>query len=144
MDSVGIITVVGLVVLAVLIWLFLRTRSRDLIADMMAKRKATSKLVSRADYVEGMEHIQVALSLTDDSFYYENPDLQASFELKHVDEIEYDSELATGKSLEHGTRALRLRSHGTAFEFVLDPAQSKLWEAMLPPRRAGENAARAS
>ncbi len=144
MPFVGTITVVGLVVLAVLIWLFIRTRSQDMIAELMAKRKPTSKLVSRADYVESMERIPVALSLTNDSFYYENADLQASFELKHIDEIEYDSELATGKSLEHGCGSLRLRSHGTVFEFVLEPAQCKLWEAMLPPRRAGQSAARAS
>jgi hypothetical protein len=144
MPWVGTVTVVGLVVLAVLIWLFVRTRSQDMLTELMAKRKPSSKLVSRADYVEGMAHIPVALSLTNDSFYYENPDLQASFELKHIDEIEYDNELATGKSLEQGCRSLRLRSHGTAFEFILDPAQSKVWESMLPPRRAGQGAARAS
>lgn len=144
MPWVDTATVVGLVVLAVLIWLFVRTRSQDMLAAMMAKRKATSKVVSRADYMEGMERIPVALSLTDDAFYYENPDLQASFELKHIDEIEYDNELATGKSLEHGRRALRLRSHGTAFEFILDPAQDKIWQSMLPARRTGQSAARAS
>lgn len=144
MPWIGTITVVGLVVLAVLIWLFVRTRSKDMLADIMAKRKPTSKVVSRADYIEGIEHIPVALALTGDTFYYENPDLQASFELKHIDEIEYDEELATGKSLEHGCQALRLRSHGRTFEFVLDPAETKAWQSVLPPHRTGQNAARAS
>ncbi len=144
MPWVSTVTVIGLVVLAVLIWLFVRTRSQDRLADIMAKRRASSRLVSRADYIEGIEHIPVAVSLTADTFYYENPDLQASFELKHIDEIEYDEELATGKALEHGSQALRLRSHGRTFEFVLDPAQTKTWQSMLPPQRAGQNAARAS
>jgi hypothetical protein len=131
------VTVVGVVVLAVLIWLFLRTRSKDLIAEMMAKRAASSRIVSRADYVEGLERIPVALSLTDDALHYENPDLDASFELKHIEEVEYDDELATGRQVERGCRALRLRSHGATFEFILDPVDCGKWAAALPARRVG-------
>ncbi len=141
-SSLATITVVGLVVLAVLVWVFLRTRSQDMLSEIMAKRKPQSRIVSRADYIEGLERIPVALALTGDTFYYENPDLQASLELKHIDEVEYDNELATGRPVEGGKRALRLRSHGTTFEFVVSPTDSAPWESMLPPRRAGE--ARAS
>ena len=42
------ITVVGLVVLAGLVWLFMRTRQQDLISDIIAKRKGSSKLVARS------------------------------------------------------------------------------------------------
>jgi len=103
------ITVVGLVVLVGLVWLFMRTRQQDLIADIMAKRKASSKLVCRADYVEGLEKMAVALSLTENAIYYQNPDMDASFDLKDIEEIEYDDELATGRGVPHDCRALRLR-----------------------------------
>ena len=138
------ITVVGLVVLAGLVWLFMRTRQQDLIADIMAKRKGSSKLVARAEYNEGMQKFPVALSLTDTAIYYQNPDMDASFELKDIEEIEYDDELATGRSVPHGCRALRLRSHGHTFEFILQPADCTQWMAALPPHRADEPTARSA
>jgi hypothetical protein len=137
------ITVVGLVVLAGLVWLFMRTRQQDLIAGIMAKRKASSKLVVRADYVEGLEKMPVALSLTENAIYYQNPDMDASFDLKDIEEIEYDDELATGRSVPHGCHALRLRSHGHTFEFILQPADCQQWMAALPRHRADEPSAQA-
>lgn len=128
------VTVVGVVVLAILIWFFVRTRSKDLITELMEKRRSNSRIVSRADYVEGMNSMPVALSVTADSLYYENPDLQATFELARIDEIEYDDELATGHSVPPGTRALRLRSHGAAFEFVMPAAEIAKWQSVLPQR----------
>jgi hypothetical protein len=136
------VTVVGVVVVAVLVWMFLRSRSSDMIIELMQKRAASSKIVSRADYVEGMQSMPVALALADDSIYYENPDLQASFELKNIDEIEYDDELATGRQVANGSRALRLRSHGTTFEFILDAIDCQKWAALLPARRMGGTTAR--
>jgi len=134
MPDVGTITLVGLVVLAVLVVIFLKVRQKDLIGAMMAKRQPTAKLVSRADYVEGMETMPVALSLTADSLYYENPDLEASFDLNRIDEIEYSDELITGKMIDDDCTALRVRSHGTAFEFVLEKADAQKWMAALPPK----------
>jgi len=136
----GTVTVVLVVVLAILIWFFVRTRSKDLITELMEKRRANSRIVSRADYVEGMNSMPVALSVTAESLYYENPDLQATFELARIDEIEYDDELATGRSVPPGTRALRLRSHGAAFEFVMPAAEIAKWQSVLPQR--GGQAAR--
>ena len=134
MPDVGTITLVGIVVLAVLVVIFLKVRQKDLIGAMMAKRQPTSKLVSRADYVEGMEKMPVALSLAEDSLYYENPDLEASFELSRIDEVEYSDELATGKMVDDRCEILRLRSHGATFEFVMDKAEAKKWMSALPPR----------
>ena len=136
------VTVVGVVVLAALVWLFVRARSKDMIIELMGKRAASAKIVSRAEYVEGMQSMPVALSLADDSLYYENSDLQASFELKNIEEIEYDDELATGREVPHGCRALRLRSHGATFEFILDPIDCQKWAALLPARRVGSSTAR--
>jgi hypothetical protein len=134
MPDVGTITLVGIVVLAVLVVIFLKVRQRDLIGAMMAKRQPNATLVSRADYVEGMESMPVALSLTTETLYYENPDLEASFDLNRIDEVEYSDELATGKMVDDDCIVLRLRSHGTAFEFVLDKPEAKKWMAVLPPR----------
>lgn len=143
MPWLGTVTVVGLVLLAVLLWFFMRTRSQDLLAALMEKRRAAgATVVSRADYIEGMNQIPVACALTADTFYYENPDLQASFELPRIDEVEYDDELATGRSIEAGHRVLRLRSHGTTFDFVMPVAEAAKWESAFPPRRAGQTAAR--
>ncbi len=137
----GTVTVVGILVLAILIWLFLRTRSQDLLAGMMEKRKGSSRLVSRAEYVEGLNHVPVSLALTNENLYYENTDLQASFELARIDDIEYDDELATGSAVPQGCRALRLRSHGTTFEFIMPTAETTKWESALPPH-TGNVAAR--
>ena len=130
-------TVIGVVVLAVLIWFFLRTRSQDLLAEMIEKRRSSSRVVSRADYIEGMQKLPVAISLTDANIYYENADLQASFELPRIDEIEYDDELATGRSIPTGSHALRLRSHGATFEFVMPDAEIAKWQTAMPGRRTG-------
>ena len=135
------VTVIGLVVLAGLIWLFLKTRSKDLIEEMMVKRRASSRLVSRAEFLEGMEKIGVALSLTADRICYENPDIDAYLELRHIEEIEYDDETATGHNIEG--RVLRLRSHGHTFEFLLDVPTGRLWESTLSPRRADQGTAQA-
>jgi hypothetical protein len=124
----------GIAVLVVLVVIFFKVRQKDLIGAMIQKRQAGAKLVSRADYMEGMEKIPVALSLTADTLYYENPDLEASFELSRIDEVEYDDELATGRMLDHDRRVMRLRSHGTAFEFVLEKPETQKWMAALPPR----------
>src|SRR5437764_15427378 len=129
MDWLGTLTVVGLVVLAALIWVFIRLRTRDRLDELIAKRRSSARIVSRAEFLEGLEHMPVALSLGDDTLYYENPDLEAALELRHVEEIEYDDETATGHSV-HG-KALRLRSHGHTFEFLLDMASATRWQELL-------------
>ena len=143
MPWVGTVTVVGLVVLAALIIFFIRTRSQDLLAEIVAKRKAGSQVVCRAEYVEGIQKIPVAISLAGETFHYENPDLQASFDLPMIDEIEYDDELSTGRPVEQGCRVLRLRSHGTTFDFILEPGDCQQWMRALPPRRLGSAAQQA-
>jgi hypothetical protein len=48
---------------------------------------------------------------------------------------------ATGHTV--AGKALRLRSHGHAFEFLLDLATARQWETALPPRRYDAVPARA-
>ncbi len=137
MPGLATMTVVGVFVLAVLLFVFLKVRQKDLLGAVMEKRRSSAKLVSRADYIEGAETIPVALALTDDTFYYENPDMEASFDLNRIDEIEYSDELMTGKNHGDDCRVLRLRSHGTAFEFLIEKAESRKWESALPARTLG-------
>lgn len=139
----GTITVVLVVVLAALIVFFIRTRRQDQISAMLEKRRAQSKIATRAEYANGIERMPVALALSENAVFYENPDLEASLEIDRIDEIEYDDELATGKTLPEGCRILRLRSHGAAFEFVLDKGDCEKWRAVLPPRILGGSTAKA-
>jgi hypothetical protein len=138
MSMTELATIAGLIVLVVMVVVFLKLRKKDLVTEFMQKRKATSKIVSRADYVEGMERIPVALSLGGDTLYYENPDLEASFELSRIEEVEYGDELSTGRTLDEPWRVMRLRSHGHAFEFVLDKNECARWMEALPPRGMNE------
>src|SRR5260221_10197462 len=108
----------------------------------MMRRKATSKIVSRANYMEGIERIPVALSLANDAIYYENADLQASLDLAQLEEVEYDDETATGHSV--AGKALRLRSHGHCFEFVLEEAAGREGQKPLSPHRYEHGAAQAA
>jgi hypothetical protein len=131
------VTIVGLAVLAVLVVIYLKLRQGDVLGALMEKRRGGSKIVTRAEYVEGREQIPVALSLSADTLYYENADLEASFDLSRIDEIEYSNELATGRDV-HGHRVLRLRSHGATFEFLLEKEVAPKWEATLPAHTYGQ------
>jgi hypothetical protein len=142
MPWLGTITVVGLVVMAVLVWLFRKFRSHDVLEALAAKRRGSSKIVTEASYVEGLEKMPVVVSLTDDCFYYENADLQGSLDITQIDEIEYDNETATGHAVASG-RALRIRSHGHCIEFLLNTADANKWEAVLPMHHENASHARA-
>ena len=91
-------------------------------------------MVSRGEFVDGNRHLAVALALTDQAFYYENGDMQASLERHWIQEIEYDDELATSQSIGSGT-VLRLRCFSQTFEFVLPPDTVRQWKIFLPPHR---------
>jgi hypothetical protein len=135
------LTVVGVVVVVVMIVVFLRVRSRDLVDERIAKLRPSSRVACRAEFIEGINRFEVALALQEDKICYQNSDIDACLELPRIEEVEYDDETATGHS-ETG-RVLRLRSHGHAFEFVLDLPMAKLWEAALPGRHLDEGTARA-
>lgn len=104
------------------------------IAALLDQRRATSRLVTRAELVDGNRHLPVALALTHSSLFYENADMQASLDLQWVREIEYDNALATGVPVPDG-KVLRLRSDSRTFEFVLPNDVVPRWHMMLPPRR---------
>jgi len=133
MPGLGTITLIGLVVLVVLIFVYLRLRGTDRLEEILTKHRAAARVCSRACLLEGMEQIPVALILTADTIIYENADLQASIDVSTIEEVEYDDETATGHTI--AGRVLRLRAHNHAFEFTLDLPTAKKWEEALPARR---------
>jgi len=137
MRLLEVLSVAGVVVVAGLVWFYLRNQTHSRMRHILEKRKGSSKVATLADYVEGMEHIPVAVALSDTTFFYENADLQAEMDLSRLDEVEFDDELSTGKEVEHG-KVMRLRSHGRVFEFILDAASATEWAAKLPSHRMGE------
>ncbi len=141
MQSLGTMTLVATVVLVALVVIFLRVRSKDLIDGCIQRRKQGARACSGAELVEGGQRIPVALAITDDTLYYENTDLQASLELRNIDEVQYDDETATGHSVIG--KILRLRSHGHMFEFVLDAKAAHQWQSALPAHRIDEGTAQA-
>ena len=115
-------------------WSLYRKFGTDKIAELNEKRRAGSRLVSRGEFVDGNRHLEVALALTQDTFFYENSEMQASLDLQWVREVEYDSELATGGEIAGG-KVLRLRSGSQTFDFVLPADVVDRWHMTLPPRR---------
>ena len=128
------LSVLALVVVAFLGWNLFRRFGADRIAVLNERRRPTSRLVSRGEFVDGNRHLDVALAVTQSTLFYENSDMQASIDLQWVREIEYDNELATGLAVVNG-RVMRLRSHSQTFEFVVPHDVAARWHMMLPPRR---------
>lgn len=121
-------------VVVFLAWnLFTRFHS-DSLADLTDRRRATSQVVSRGEFVDGNRHLDVAMAVTPTTLFYENEDMQASLDLAWVREVEYDTELVTGARIESGS-VLRLRSDRQTFEFVIPQEAVASWRVAVPPRR---------
>lgn len=131
------LTLVALIAVGFLAWSLVRHLGTDRLAAFNDKRRPTSRFVSRGEFVDGNRHLDVALAVTQTTFYYENRDMQASIDLQWVREIEYDTKLATGTTPATG-KVLRLRSNSQTFEFVLPNEVVPRWHLMLPPRRQVE------
>ena len=125
---------VALIVVAVLSWNLYRRFGADRIQQFLDRRRDSSRHSGRGEYVDGNRHMQVALSLTSSTFYYENQDMEASLDLQWIQEIEYATELATGAAIAEG-KVLRMRSQSQTFEFVIPNADVTRWHLMLPTKR---------
>ena len=136
----ALLSIAALGIVIFLSWNLYRRFGTDRIETLNEKRRASSRMVSRGEFVDGNRHLDVALAVTQSTFFYENSDMQASIDLQWIREIEYDTELATGTTPLTG-KVLRLRSNSQTFEFVLPNDVVARWHMMLPPRR--ELAARA-
>lgn len=127
------LTIAGVIAAAILGWTLYRRLGTDRIAQFNDKRRATSRMVSPGEFVDGSRHLPVALAVTQSMFFYENSDMQASLDLQWVREIEYDTQLATGLAVDGG-KVLRLRCFSQVFEFVIANDVVARWHMMLPPR----------
>lgn len=126
--------IAGVLALVGLVWGFQIARSRSGFAELIRRRKATSRISSMAVLVDGGNHIPVALTLEKRQIFYESNFLHAMLDIDRLEEIEYDSEQGTGKNI------LRLRAHSQSFQFILDPSSAREWAVVLPARRFGEPA----
>lgn len=122
------------VAVALLGWNLYRRFGVDRIDEFTKRRRGSSRMVSRGEFVDGNRHLDVALAVTQSMFYYENSDMQGSLDLTWIREIEYDTELGTGSAVAGG-KVLRMRSNSQTFEFVLPNDTVARWHMMLPPRR---------
>ena len=129
--------VVKIIVMAFLGWILWKRLASDRLQIFNDRRRASSQVVSRGEFVDGNRHLPVALALTDGAFFYENADMQASLERQWIHEIEYDDELATGGAVGDAT-VLRLRCFSQTFEFVLPSGSVPQWKSFLPPHRMSE------
>ena len=132
-----ILLVIVVPVIAVLAWMLWKRFASDRLQIFSDRRRGSSQLVSRGEFVDGSLHLPVALALTDQAFYYENSDMQASLERQWIQEVEYDDELSTGQSVGDNT-VLRLRCFSQTFEFVLPAPSVPQWKSFLPPHRMSE------
>lgn len=119
--------------LAALFWWYRRSRLNDGFDLILTRHRPTAKVSSRAELVDGRNHIPVALTLEQQHIYYQNSDLDATLDIDQIDEVEYGSDLLTG-GIATGA-VLRLRAHGRAIEFILDMAAARRWSELLPPHR---------
>ncbi|HUP46834.1 MAG TPA: hypothetical protein VM779_15110 [Thermoanaerobaculia bacterium] len=124
---------IGAVLALLLRNLFKRLASNRLGA-MSQRRRAGSLIVSRGELVNGKDHMDVALALTDSMFIYENRRLEGCLERSTIHEVEYENELVTGQPVREG-KVLRLRCFSTTFEFVLPADAVGKWQLVLPPHR---------
>lgn len=131
-----LITVVA--VAAVL--LLARSLHRRLTADgihlLVEKRRAGSLVASRGCVVDGSRRVDVAMALTGPTLFYESDEINASVDLEWVNEVEYDTCIGSGASVDAG-KVLRLRCHNRNFEFIIPDDALLRWQTMLPERRAG-------
>src|SRR5437868_5176357 len=80
----------------------------DRFDTLAANLQGSSRVVSRCQFIDGDRRRDVLLALTDSTFIYQSSDGQSSFERQWIREVEYENELATGKSVGSDT-VLRLR-----------------------------------
>ena len=130
-----LVLVVALVVVSVLWWVR-RSGGNNRYIDSMVAGRAAGTIRSKAQLINGGNHILVALTLERNQIVYQNLHLNGSIGISQIDEVEYGSDLVTGGIADGAV--LRLRSHGRAIEFVMPVAAAEQWSHRLPPHRVDE------
>jgi hypothetical protein len=129
-----LIALAAATIIAILFWNLYRRNTSQGLQKLNDQRRATSRIVSRGEFVDGNRCLEVALALTDKALYYESSEVQASLDLEWIEEVDYDTELATGRSIAGG-QVLRLRCHRQVFEFILPNEVVLAWKGVLPATR---------
>ncbi|HEX7190346.1 MAG TPA: hypothetical protein VF381_02135 [Thermoanaerobaculia bacterium] len=129
-----LLSVVALGVIGTLGWGIYQRIAASRLDAIANKRRATSRIVSSGEFVDGSRHLKVAIALTSTDLFYENADLKAYIDLRLVQEVEYDSCLATGREAVGG-KVLRIRCYSQLFEFILPNEVVPKWHLLLPQRR---------
>jgi hypothetical protein len=127
------VSVLAAIVVLFLAWNLYRRFAADHVQVFLDRHRAASRFASRGVLFDGNRHIDVALSLDQNTFFYENRGMQASIDLQWVREVEYDTKLITGAPTA-GKKVLRLRSPSQVFEFLLDENVAQKWHLILPQR----------
>ena len=130
----ALLSIGGVVVVAMLGWNLRKRFVADGIQRFMDGRRASSRLVSSADFIDGARHIPISLALNKVALYYETSDMQTSLDLDWIQEVDYENEVVTGQDVGLG-KVLRLRCFSQVFEFVLGADAARQWQAVLPARR---------
>ena len=130
-----LLIIAALAAIALLVWDLGRRFKTDHLHGLNERRRAASRIVGRAAFVDGKRWLEVALALTDTAFYYENSSVQSSLDLSWIEEVEYDTRLTTGRTVASG-KVMRLRCHRQAFEFVLADEVVLAWKAVFPASTA--------
>lgn len=119
---------------ALLLWNLSSRFKTDGLDALNERRRPTSRLVGRGQFVDGSRRLDVALAVTDRAFYYESSEVQASLDLEWIEEVEYDTRLATGRAIAGG-KVMRLRCHRQSFEFVVPDDVVLAWKTEFPAGR---------
>lgn len=125
------LSILGLTVAVLLGWSLFKRLASDHIEQIMEGRRATSRLVSRGELIDGNKHIPISLALGELAIYYENQSMQASLDLDWIEEVEYRADLITGRYAGE-ERILMLRCFDQAFEFLVPSEALPQWQMMLP------------
>jgi len=128
------ISIIAVLIAVFLGWNLLRRFGSDRLSVFNDRRRASSRLVTTGEFVDGSRRLSVALAVTKSTLFYENSDMSASVDLQWIREIDYDSELAAGGPVD-GRKVLRLRSNSQMFEFLLANDTVDGWHLALPARR---------
>lgn len=134
-----LLALAAVVALGPLAWKLYQSAGAGRIGALNDKRRATSRIVSRAEFADGSRRMEVALALTKTTLFYENRGMRGALDLQWVREIEYCDTLSGGTGVS-GREVLMLRTGSQAFEFVLPKDEAARWHLMLPPRLIKESA----
>ena len=120
--------------IGLLAWNLASRRTTGHLQKLNDRRRTGSRIVGRGEFVDGGRRFDVALALTDTAFYYESSAVQASLDLEWIEELDYDTRLATGRTIASG-QVMRLRCHRQVFEFVLPDDSVAAWKTEFPAHR---------